>query len=319
MTLDAVRIRVASSNLDWKDTAMISSVLLSAVMLVGALAGDGVPTDPSDADVYKSAAAAAGHDAVAHVRLALWCEAHGMAAERTKHLSLAILYQPSNVLARGLMGLVGHQGQWDRPEDIGEQVRNDPAYQARVREYLDRRVRTPHQPDAQMKLAAWCDDKRLKEQAVAHYNEVIRLDPSRDSAWKRLGYKRQGNRWIKPEDLVAHRQELARQKQADKRWKTKLEKLRNDLASKDAAKRARAEQGLAEVTDPRAVPMIWAIFVPASERHQIAAVQMLGQIDGPSASNRAGGPGGLQSGAGGAQPGDRIPGPPRSRATSSGG
>ena len=64
-----------------------------------------------------------------------------------------------------------------------------------------------------------------------------------------------------------------------------MEKLRDDLYSKDAAKRARAEQALAEVTDPRAVPMIWAIFVPGSERHQIAAVQMLGQIDGPSASN----------------------------------
>ena len=47
----------------------------------------------------------------------------------------------------------------------------------------------------------------------------------------------------------------------------------------------RAEQGLTEVTDPRAVPMIWAIFVRGNERQQIAAVQMLGQIDGPSASN----------------------------------
>ena len=76
-----------------------------------------------------------------------------------------------------------------------------------------------------------------------------------------------------------------RQKQADKRWKPRLEKLRNDLSSKDAAKRAIAEQTLAEVTDPRAVPMIWATFVPRSERLQIAAVQMLGQIDGPSSSN----------------------------------
>ena len=64
-----------------------------------------------------------------------------------------------------------------------------------------------------------------------------------------------------------------------------LEKLRDGLESKDAARRAKAEQELTEVTDPRAVPMIWAIFVRGSERLQIAAVQMLGQIDGPSASN----------------------------------
>ena len=61
--------------------------------------------------------------------------------------------------------------------------------------------------------------------------------------------------------------------------------MRDGLESKDAAKRTKAEQGLTEVTDPRAVPMIWAIFVRGGERQQIAAVQMLGQIDGPSASN----------------------------------
>jgi Pretoxin HINT domain len=37
--------------------------------------------------------------------------------------------------------------------------------------------------------------------------------------------------------------------------------------------------------DPRAVPMIWSVFVRGGERMQLAAVQMLAQIDGPSASN----------------------------------
>ena len=43
----------------------------------------------------------AGRDAKAQVRLALWCEAHGLTAERLKHLSLAVLYDPANALARG--------------------------------------------------------------------------------------------------------------------------------------------------------------------------------------------------------------------------
>ncbi len=42
---------------------------------------------------------------------------------------------------------------------------------------------------------------------------------------------------------------------------------------------------MAQVTDPRAVAMIWAVLVRGNERSRIAAVQMLGQIDGPSASN----------------------------------
>ena len=60
---------------------------------------------------YEQARKDAGRDAAAHVRLALWCESHGMSAERMKHLAMAVLYDPSNALARGLMGLVAYQGQ----------------------------------------------------------------------------------------------------------------------------------------------------------------------------------------------------------------
>ena len=127
--------------------------------------------------------------------------------------------------------------------------------------------------------------KGSRSKRIAHYSAVTRIDPSREAAWKHLGYKKQGDRWVKPEEVAAAKQEAAHQKLADKHWKTKLEKLRDGLESKDASKRAKAEQGLAEVTDPRAVPMIWALFVRGGERQQIAAVQMLGQIDGPSASN----------------------------------
>ena len=265
--------------------------MLSALLLSFALLGaDDPPAVAATAarpalETYRDALAKTGKNADAHVRLALWCEAHGMTAERLKHLSLAVLYDPANVLARGLMGLVAYHGKWDRPDVIGQQIQNDPAHQAIVKEYLDRRARTPDTADAQMKLAAWCDEKGLKEQALAHYTAVTQIDPPRDAAWKHLGYTKQGGRWVKPEEAAEAKQEAARQKQADKHWKPILEKLRDGLENKDAAKRTKAEQGLTEVIDPRAVPMIWAIFVPASERHQLAAVQMLGQIDGPSASN----------------------------------
>ena len=154
-----------------------------------------------------------------------------------------------------------------------------------MREYMTRRVKTPYRAVAQSKLAAWCEENGLKDRAMAHYNAVIRLDPSRETAWKHLGYKKQGRRWVKPEDLAAEKLEAARQKEADKFWGQTLEKLRVELLSKDAAKRAHAERVLDEVTDPRAVPTIWAQFVRGNERLQTAAVRMLGHIDGPSSSN----------------------------------
>jgi tetratricopeptide (TPR) repeat protein len=261
------------------------SVVLVASALTAFVQDSAPETRASELAAYEAAAARAGRDAKAHVRLALWCEERGLSSQRLKQLAAAVLYDPANVLARGLMGLVENRGKWDRPEVVAKQIQTDQAYQDLVRGYVDRRARTATKPDAQLKLAAWCEQKGLKEQALAHYNEVIRMDPAREAAWKHLGFQKLRSRWVKPEELAAEKQEAARQKQADKLWRPKLEKLLNDLLSKDTARRTRAEQGLTKVTEPRAVPMIWAIFTRANERSQLAAVQMLGQIDGPTATN----------------------------------
>jgi hypothetical protein len=263
----------------------LSPLLLWGVIVVGAVQADGPRTEPSATAAQKPPRVASGDDASVQVRLGLWCEAHGMAAERLEHLSRAILDQPSNVLARALLGFVRYQGKWLRLEAVGQKLSGDSARAPVIREYLERRAATPDTPEAQMKLADWCAANRLKEEALAHYQAVIRLDPSRDAAWRSLGYKKQGHRWVRPEQLAAGKQEAIRQKQADKQWRTKLAKLRDDLQSKDAAKRSRAEQALGAVTDPRAVPSIWAVFVTGGDHLQMAAIGMFGQIDGPSASS----------------------------------
>ncbi len=114
---------------------------------------------------------------------------------------------------------------------------------------------------------------------------MIRLDPSRELAWRHLGYKKHGNHWVKSEEATAERLEAERQKHADSHWKSRLEKLHAGLLSPHAASREKAEQGLAEITDPRAVPMVWNVLATGGERSQLAAVKVLGQIEGPHASN----------------------------------
>ena len=52
-------------------------------------------------EAYRLDVARVGRDADAHVRLALWCEAHGLEPERLKHLALAILNAPDHATARG--------------------------------------------------------------------------------------------------------------------------------------------------------------------------------------------------------------------------
>ena len=84
----------------------------------------------ADLSAYQDARARVGRDADAQLRLALWCEAHGLSAERIKHLTLAILINPDNAAARGLLGLVSYQGKWQPPDEVVRQVQEDPARKA---------------------------------------------------------------------------------------------------------------------------------------------------------------------------------------------
>ena len=66
--------------------------MLSAVLVCAALLAVSPPVDAAfseDLALYESAKTGVGRDADAHVKLALWCELHGLQAERIKHLALA--------------------------------------------------------------------------------------------------------------------------------------------------------------------------------------------------------------------------------------
>ena len=80
------------------------------------------PTSPPTRRPTRTPGPRSGRDADAHVRLALWCEAHGLHAERLKHLAIAALIEPGHATARGLMGLVAHAGGWKRPEAVADQA-----------------------------------------------------------------------------------------------------------------------------------------------------------------------------------------------------
>jgi hypothetical protein len=228
---------------------------------------------------YRTAAAKVGRDPDAHVRLALWCEAHGLEAERIKHLALAVLASPSHPTARGLMGLVDCQGRW-RPAD---EVAADPARAGRLAEYHVLREQMPETADANWAMAVWCDRQGLKPEALAHYTAVTRLDPTREDAWKRLGCQKHRGRWLRPEQIAALVAESEAQRTADLRWHPRLERWRVALNHPDPAHRAVAEHALQGVCDPRAVPSVCKVFARGSPERQALALRLLRQIDAPAA------------------------------------
>ena len=182
------------------------------------------------------------------------------------------------------MGLVSYQGKWQAPADVAREVQEAPARKAPLKEYLQRRAKTPDKPDDQWKLALWCDEHGMKEQAKAHLYQVLKRDPRREAAWRRLGFKKIGGMWVKPEIQAAVKAEAQAQARATKYWKPRLEKLRDALRSRDKTRKATAEEELGRITDPYAVAAVMSVFGHGNEAQQKIAVRILGQIDSAGGS-----------------------------------
>lgn len=261
---------------------MIVALLLSASVTL-----QQSPTSrPTDADLkeYQSVAAAAGRDADSQVALALWCESRGMAAERLKHLTRAVLIAPDSAAARGLLGMVRRGDRWVRPEDALTGLARDPSAQETMKQYLAKRAATAYRAEPQRDLARWCEQHGLPEQALAHYKAVLRLDPNRESLWKKLGYRKSGGRWVLPEEAAAQKSHAESQRIADIRWKPILERLRDQYIDKDEKTRRGAQGKLDAITDPFAVPSIRITFARDDARLQSRAAESFARIDGLSAS-----------------------------------
>jgi hypothetical protein len=237
---------------------------------------------PDDLEAYRSAAARVGRDPDAQVRLALWCEARGLEPERLKHLALAVLNAPDHARARGLMGLVEDAGRWAVPAVIAERARKDAALTALLERYHERREAIPDTAEAHWQLAHWCEQEGLTAEALVHLTAVVRLNPAREDAWKKMGCRKQDGRWMTTEEAKAVRAEAEAQRKADAHWRPLLAKWQNWLG-KDS-KRAEAEAALAGVDDPRAVPAIWKVFALAAPADQARAVTLLRGLDAPAAS-----------------------------------
>src|ERR1700733_6574668 len=116
---------------------MVNAVLLCASLLVVQV-GD-PPARAHDFKTYDSLKAKAGKDPQAQVKLALWCEAHGMNGERLKHLAQAVLSDPKNVTARGLLGLIALGSRWETAEQARDRIKADDPWEANRAESRGRR------------------------------------------------------------------------------------------------------------------------------------------------------------------------------------
>ena len=146
--------------------------------------------------------------------------------------------------------------------------------------YNELREKTPHTVAAQSRLAAWCEERGLKAEAYVHYAEVVRLDPRREAAWRKLGYRKYGSRWM-TEAEIAEAEEL---KKADRDWAPRLARIHKDIhGSNGTRKREQARESFEAIRDEKAIPSLYREFA-GGQADQILMIQALDRIDRPLAT-----------------------------------
>ncbi len=153
--------------------------------------------------------------------------------------------------------------------------------QKAMAEYNGIKEKTPMTAAARWRLAVWCEEHGLKDLAYVHFGEVISLDPKRDGAWRKLGFKKHGGHW-ETDAQIAEDQE---QKKADKLWGPHLKKIHKDIhGANGRTKQGLAEAELARISNVRAVISLYREFGGGGKKDLLILIDILSRIDKPISS-----------------------------------
>ncbi|MFO0908145.1 MAG: hypothetical protein U0794_07265 [Isosphaeraceae bacterium] len=156
----------------------------------------------------------------------------------------------------------------------------EPAVDGKIlAEYNARAAATPDRAGPQWDLALWCEKNGLKAEAYTHLAAVVRLDPTRAGAWQKLGFTKRDGLWLNPEELA----ESDRQRAANALWAPKLKAIHKNIHA-GGPKQEAAEEALAAIDDPRAVPALFKEFGQSGATDQLIAVRALGHLASPLSS-----------------------------------
>ncbi len=255
-----------------------------AIALFSLCLGIGDDVQPSPKDLLASYAAErekTPRDADSQVRLALWCEHQGLLDQRAQHLARAILANPAHLTARALLGQVSDGGRWVKAADLTDRIAADSKRAEAIAAYNARRANTPLEASPQFMLAVWCEEHGLRDEAVAHFTTVVRLDPSHESAWRKLGCKKYQGRWLNQRQVAALEAEGKAQERAEKQLAPAIARMFIKIRGGTSGM---TFSDLDHFADPRAVPTIWNVLASKGELGQRAALRLLGQIDSVTAS-----------------------------------
>lgn len=220
------------------------------------------------------------HAADGLVAEALQRQIYGQFDERSRLLEEAIALSPDCRAARWQSGQVYYTRKW---LDI-KQANAAAADDNRLARYAVHRQKAADTVEGQLKLAAWCKHEGLLDQQRAHLTRVLEMNADEPTARAGLGFKRVGSEWISSEDEKRSVAEEKTRSESLAAWKSTLERIVKSLDSTSVNRRAHAEEQIAAIRDPKAIPAIESILATHSAPAAQWAVRTLAAMSDPQAA-----------------------------------
>jgi hypothetical protein len=220
-------------------------------------------------------------DASYAVNEALQREIYGLEGDRQELLSAAVQASPEYGSARWHQGyLKDARRGWLRFDE----VLSIPKAANSLAKYDQERAAAGDTVAGQFQLAAWCAENDLLDQARAHLNRVIELDPDHAAARQRLGFVREGGTWISRQEVSREREQRKVREAALSKWQPSIEDLKKGLEHRSLQKREFSAQKLREIRDPAAIGAIEQVFRSADDDVVLPALDALAGMSDPEAS-----------------------------------
>jgi HEAT repeats/Armadillo/beta-catenin-like repeat len=173
---------------------------------------------------------------------------------------------------------------------------------SQVTDYLAKRDHVGTGAQEQYDFGLWCETQKLPVYAEYHYRQAVEADKTFAPAQKKLGHVLYSGNWITADELreaqglVKHKgkwisKEEKAKLEADKAivsehaaWGRRISVLRQSLLFSSPERQRDAENQLAAIRDPAAVPPLVQIFGEDNEAMRSMLARILGGIPGPESA-----------------------------------
>jgi tetratricopeptide (TPR) repeat protein len=159
---------------------------------------------------------------------------------------------------------------------------------------------SPDTVEAHWKLAEWCRERDLRDEAHEHLERILELDPDHAEARRLLGYHKENGHWMSRDEVMASRgmvkyggryvtrqhvellEQAKKLRESDAEWNGRLDHLRRALVGRRADRADQAQQEILSLHDPAAAGAV----VDMLRREKDPAIRQLwlraaSQIDDP--------------------------------------